>query len=71
MNEAARKEIRERFGERAAFDFPMSKITTFRVGGPADCLVHVSGTDDLRDAIAVARRSGLPLTMRPPAKIGE
>ncbi|MFQ5457657.1 MAG: UDP-N-acetylmuramate dehydrogenase [Myxococcota bacterium] len=62
MNERAQSEFRARFGDRAAFDFPMARITTFRVGGPADCLVHVSGTEDLRDAFAMARRSGLPVT---------
>lgn len=63
MDRAVRNQIRERFGERALFDYPMAKITTFRVGGPADCLLYVSGTDDLRAAIALARSRGLPLSL--------
>ena len=63
MDQAVRNQISARFGDRALFDYPMAKITTFRVGGPADCLLHVSGTDDLRAAIRLACSNGLSLSL--------
>jgi len=63
MQETLRRRIAERFGGRAMFGFPMSKVTTWRVGGPAECLVHVEGVEDLRDAVSVAREHGLAITL--------
>lgn len=63
MQETLRRRIAERFGDRAIFGFPMSKVTTWRVGGPAECLVHVEGVEDLRDAVSAAREHGLAITL--------
>jgi hypothetical protein len=63
MQEALRRLYADRFGDRALFGFPMSKVTTWRVGGPAACLVHVEGIGDLRDAVKMAREHGLPITL--------
>ncbi|HUF54359.1 MAG TPA: UDP-N-acetylmuramate dehydrogenase [Dehalococcoidia bacterium] len=42
-------------------DEPMSRHTTFGVGGPADMYVTVKTEDELRQAFAVARRHGVPV----------
>jgi UDP-N-acetylmuramate dehydrogenase len=63
MQEALRRLYADRFGDRALFGFPMSKVTTWRVGGPAACLVHVEGIGDLRDAVKMAREHGMPITL--------
>jgi UDP-N-acetylmuramate dehydrogenase len=44
------------------FDEPMSRHTSFRIGGPADALVLVASTEDLRRTVVLARREGIPLT---------
>jgi UDP-N-acetylmuramate dehydrogenase len=63
MDDTLRRLFRERFGERAAFDFPMARLTTWRVGGPAECLLHVRGMDDLRDGVRLARSHDLPVSL--------
>jgi UDP-N-acetylmuramate dehydrogenase len=56
--------LREAFGDaavrRAA---PLAPLTTFRVGGPADWLVDLSGARGLRLAVTLARDAGVPLTV--------
>jgi len=41
-------------------DEPMSKHTTFEIGGPADLLVIPESTEEVRDVIEACRVSGLP-----------
>ena len=42
---------------------PLAPFTTFRVGGPADYLLDVSRSSDLRAALAAARVDRLPITI--------
>lgn len=42
------------------FDLPMSKITSFRVGGPADLVVEAATPGELATAIEYCRREGIP-----------
>ena len=58
-----RPELRDKFGARVRFDEPMSKHTTFRVGGPADALVDVETADELRFALDLARRKGVEVRL--------
>jgi UDP-N-acetylmuramate dehydrogenase len=51
------------FGARLRRDAPLAPFTTFRVGGPADWLVDASRADDVRRALAIARRHGVPMTI--------
>jgi UDP-N-acetylmuramate dehydrogenase len=44
-------------------DEPMSRHTSFRIGGPADVLVMPRTVEDLAAAIRFARRHDLPLTI--------
>lgn len=52
-------ELVQRFGQRARPDEPMSRHTTFRIGGPADVLIDVETVDELRDVLTC----GLPVTI--------
>lgn len=42
---------------------PLSKHTTFRIGGPADAYVEVEAADRLREVFEFADRSGVPVTV--------
>jgi UDP-N-acetylmuramate dehydrogenase len=44
-------------------DAPLAPFTTFKVGGPADWLVHASRAEEVRAALAVAARAGVPATV--------
>lgn len=46
--------------DNVALDEPMSKHTSFRIGGPADLFVTPDDTDELRDVIAACRAAGVP-----------
>lgn len=46
-----------------AFDEPMSRHTTFRIGGPADAFVRPRNIEALSTLIAAARKQGLPATV--------
>jgi len=51
----------ESFRERARFDEPLKRHTSFRIGGPADVWVEVTDAAEIRRAQAVAAATGLPL----------
>lgn len=44
-------------------DVPMSRYTTFKTGGPADMVFRPESREKLRDALAMVRESGVPLTV--------
>jgi len=46
---------------RVLFNEPMSKHTSFRIGGPADAFVIAEDMDELRRVFSAAKKSGLPL----------
>lgn len=46
--------------ERVYVDEPMSRHTTFRVGGPADFFVTPKTKEDVRDVIRVCKEVGMP-----------
>jgi UDP-N-acetylmuramate dehydrogenase len=50
-----RAALTERFGARARFDEPLSRHTSFRIGGPADAWVDVESVAELSDLFALAR----------------
>jgi UDP-N-acetylmuramate dehydrogenase len=49
-----RAALAERFGARARFDEPLSRHTSFRIGGPADAWVDVESVAELSDLFALA-----------------
>ena len=48
-------------GEAARFDEPLAAHTTFRVGGPADCLLLPRSIDEACAAIGLCRAAGAPV----------
>lgn len=56
--------LEEAFGaDRISRDAALAPFTTFKVGGPADWLLTVRSSDEVRDAAAIARDGGVPLTV--------
>ena len=49
--------------ERIIPGAPMSRYTTFRVGGPADVLADASTADEISAALRAAKRAGVPVTV--------
>ena len=41
-------------------DEPMSRHTTFRVGGPADFFVTPKAKEEVRDVIRICKEAGMP-----------
>lgn len=58
--EAARPALREALGEAVAFDVPMARHTSLRVGGPADALARPASRSQLARTLGVCRRHRLP-----------
>src|SRR3989442_2404137 len=42
---------------------PMSRHTSWRIGGPADIFLSVATTDDVIEAVLASREQGLPVFM--------
>ncbi len=58
------EQLARELGEgRARRSVMLAPFTTFRVGGPADCLVEVRSADEMVRALSVARRCGAPVTV--------
>jgi UDP-N-acetylmuramate dehydrogenase len=55
--------LRTRFGGRVEHQAPLAPLTTFKVGGPADLLLTVHSSAELRDAVRMARGHGVPVTV--------
>jgi UDP-N-acetylmuramate dehydrogenase len=56
--------LRARFGrERVVSDAPLAPLTSFRVGGSADCLFEARNEDEVRAALGDARETGTPVTI--------
>jgi UDP-N-acetylmuramate dehydrogenase len=48
---------------RVRLNVPLAPFTTFKVGGPADCLVEAHGADELVRVLDLARRHGVKTTI--------
>jgi UDP-N-acetylmuramate dehydrogenase len=55
-----RSELDEALGGRAVHGEPMSRHTTFRIGGPADWFIEATSANDLRDIVLSARKLTVP-----------
>ncbi len=51
---------RRRFEDRAAGERPLAPLTTWRIGGPAELYLEPKSVEELADAVALLRRSGIP-----------
>lgn len=56
-----REEIREIVKGEVKFDEPMSRHTSFSIGGPADCFITPQDIEDLKKIILFSRKRRLPL----------
>jgi UDP-N-acetylmuramate dehydrogenase len=57
------RRLRAQFGDRVIRNAPLSPLTTFKVGGPADFLVAAETVDEVVEAVRVAREHHLRVTM--------
>ena len=53
----------QRFGERVRFAEPLSRHTSFRIGGPADAWVEASSADDIVELQRAAAAAGVALAV--------
>lgn len=42
---------------------PMKKHTTFKIGGPAECLIEVKEEEELKEILNLANHNQIPLTV--------
>ncbi len=60
IDDAGRKELRGLLEGRVAFDVPMARFTSLRVGGPVDALATPADRAELASLLALAKRHGWP-----------
>lgn len=49
--------------DRILFNEPMKKHTTFKIGGPAECLIKVENKEELKEILNLANKNNIPLTV--------
>lgn len=49
--------------EQILFNEPMKKHTSFKIGGPAECLIKIKTIEDLEKVIKYANRKKIPVTI--------
>lgn len=42
---------------------PMSRYTTFQIGGPAECLIKVESQEELKKILKIANQNNIPITV--------
>jgi UDP-N-acetylmuramate dehydrogenase len=63
MNPSDRTWLSDHFGANVLFDEPMSRHTTFRIGGPVDALVTVKTEQEIRDLVLWAGEKDYPVAI--------
>ncbi|MGD9764553.1 MAG: UDP-N-acetylmuramate dehydrogenase [Candidatus Binatia bacterium] len=63
IDAAMRAWLGERFGRRVRFAEPLSRHTSFRIGGPADALVEVATPAEIAELQRTARARGIPIAV--------
>ncbi|MBM9463425.1 UDP-N-acetylmuramate dehydrogenase [Aeromicrobium sp. YIM 150415] len=61
LTPALRSELRSALGDAVRFDVPLSRISRWRIGGPASAIVDPGSADDVARALRVLRDSSLPV----------
>lgn len=49
--------------EKILYNEPMSKHTTFKIGGPAECFIKIDNIDDLKEILSLSKENKVPLTV--------
>lgn len=48
---------------KISYDEPMSKHTSFKIGGVAECYIKIDNIDDLREMLNIAKKNNIPITI--------
>ena len=49
--------------DRIFYEDPMSKYTSFKIGGPAECLIKIKTKEELRKVLLFANKENIPITV--------
>ena len=49
--------------DRILFNEPMKKYSTFKIGGPAECLIKVESKEELKEVLEMAKKYDIPVTV--------
>ena len=49
--------------EKISYNEPMTKYTTFKIGGLAECLIKVEKKDEIKEILELAKKSNIPITI--------
>ena len=49
--------------ENIFFEEPMSKYTSFKIGGPAECLIKIKTKEELKEVLLFANKENIPITV--------
>ena len=49
--------------DRILFNEPMKKYTSFKIGGPAECLIKIKTKEELKEALILANEKNIPRTV--------
>ena len=49
--------------ERILFNEPMKKYTTFKIGGPAECLIKIESVEELKKVLKLANENNINITV--------
>ena len=49
--------------ERILFNEPMKKYTTFKIGGPAECLIKIENVEELKKVLKLANKNNIKITV--------
>lgn len=63
MQEIYNKLVTKIDSKRVLLNEPMSKHTTFKIGGPADIFVKVNDTEELKFLLSLAKTKNIPVTV--------
>jgi UDP-N-acetylmuramate dehydrogenase len=55
--------LRNAFGPAVHEEAPLARLTTFRVGGPAEWLIEARSSEEILTALRLAHDAGVPVTM--------
>lgn len=49
--------------ERIYYQEPMEKHTTFKIGGPAECLIKIEKVEELKEILKIVNKNNIPITV--------
>ena len=49
--------------DRILYDEPMKKYTSFKIGGPAECLIKIEDKEELKEILKLANKNDVPITV--------